>query len=211
MGTEREEGRRTDARGPSPAAWAGDDSPIRPPPPHRFICARPVAGYLLHFLLTQMTMRSTTLLTGGSWAIALLVGCFIWLSPDSPAYPGPLAAAVVTGAAVVVWLAGAIRTGIPKGAPRLSFRRQVGAIAPLLAATLALMLAGRGLLPNPALPLPLVIIGGGAIWWWGEHGPTAPSTSAQELGVALLFIPTVLVLVPMLMLAVFGQSLWLLG
>lgn len=156
-------------------------------------------------------MRSTTLLTAGSWSIAILLGCFIWLSPDSPAYPGPTAAAVVVGAAVVLWLAGAIRTGIPKGAPRPSFRRQVGAIAPLLAATLAVMLAGRGLLPNPALPLPFIIIVGGGIWWWGEHGPDAPTTRGQELTVALLFIPTVLVLVPALMLAVWGQSMWMLA
>lgn len=156
-------------------------------------------------------MRSTTLLTAGSWALAILVGCFCWLSPDSPAYPGPTAAAVVAGAAVVLWLVGAIRTGVPRTAPRLSFRRQVGAIAPLLAATLGLILAGRGLLPNPALPLVFILIVGGAIWWWGQHGADTPSTPRQELGVALLFIPTVLVLIPVLMLAVWGQSLWLLG
>ena len=156
-------------------------------------------------------MRSTTLLTAGSWAIATLVGCFIWLSPDSPAYPGPTAAALVFGAALVLWLAGAIRTGMPKGAPRPSFRRQVGAIAPLLAATLAVMLAGRGLLPSPALPLPFILIVGGAVWWWGQHGPDVPTTRAQELTVALLFIPTVLVLVPVLMLAVWGQSIWMIG
>lgn len=156
-------------------------------------------------------MRSTTLLTAGSWAIALLIGAFVWLSPDSPAYPGPVAAAAVAGAALLLWLVGAIRTGIPKGVPRLSYRRQVGAIAPLLAVTVALIFAGRGLLPNPALPLLFVLLGGGALWWWGQHGPNVPTTRGEEIGVAILFIPTVLILLPVLMLAVWGQELWLLG
>ena len=156
-------------------------------------------------------MRSTTLLTAGSWALALLVGCFVWLSPDSPAYPGPTAAAAVCGAAFVLWFVGAIRTGMPKGAPRLSFRRQVGAIAPLLAATVALVLAGRGLLPSPALPLIFTLVVGGALWWWGHQGPAVPTTKLQEAGIALLFTPAIVVLLPVLMLAIWGQSLWLLG
>ncbi|HET7041202.1 MAG TPA: hypothetical protein VFI13_04260 [Gemmatimonadales bacterium] len=156
-------------------------------------------------------MRSTTLLTAGSWALALLLGCFAWLSPDSPVYPRPFVAALVCGAAALLWVVGAIRTGVPRTAPRLSFRRQVGALAPLLAATLALILAGRGFLPNPVLPLLFVIVVGGAIWWWGIHGPATPSTRGEEIGLAVLFAPVVLVILPVLMLAVWGQSFWLLG
>lgn len=156
-------------------------------------------------------MRSATLLTAGSWALALLVGAFCWLSPDSGYYPRPAVATLVVGAAFLLWIVGAARTGMPRQAPRLPFRTQVGALAPLFAATLALVLAGRGLLPLPALPTFFILLVGGGIWWWADRKPGAPTTTTQESLLGVLLIPPLLILLPTLMLAVWGQTLWLMG
>lgn len=156
-------------------------------------------------------MRSATLLTAGSWALALIVGLFCWLSPDSALYPAPGLAALIVGAAFLLWIVGAARTGMPTGAPRLSFRKQVGALAPLFAATAALFLAGRGLLPSPASPTFFIILVGGALWWWSGREAGAPSSGGEEGAIALLLIPPLVVLLPALMIAIWGQALWLTG
>lgn len=156
-------------------------------------------------------MRSATLLTAGSWALALLVGTFCWLSPDAPVYPSPTRAMVMVGAAFLLWMVGAARTAMPPSAPRLAFRTQVGALAPLFAATAALFLAGRGLLPHPALPTFFIIIVGGALWWWSHRAAGTPSTRGEEAALAVLLVPVGLILFPAIVVAIWGQTLWLAG
>lgn len=156
-------------------------------------------------------MRSPTLLAAGSWALALLLGFFIWLSPDAGFYPAPAAAGAVIGLAFLLWVVGAFRTGFPVKAPRLSLRVQIAALAPMVAAAVALILAGRGLLPHPLLPLLVITVGGAAGWWWGRGVGTAPTTPGQELIVAGALIPVVLITGPALVIAVWGQQLWMIA
>lgn len=153
-------------------------------------------------------MRSATLFAAGSWALALLVGFFVWLSPDSGIYPAPGAAALVVGLAFVVWVAGAILTAFPRSAPRLSFGAQAGGVAPMFAAALALLLAGHGLLPHPALPLVFILLAGVGGLWWARRSGTQEATRAQEMGLSLLLVPIILVIGPALLLAVWGQEIW---
>ena len=156
-------------------------------------------------------MRSATVLTAGSWALALLLGFFIWVSPDSALYPSPEAGAFVAGAATLIWLIGAVMTGFPRSAPRLSFRVQVAAVSPVLFAILALILAGRDLLPHPALPLVVTILGAGGLTWWARKDPRGPSTRFEEIGVGAGLVFAVFIGIPALMLAILGQTLWQIG
>ncbi|HVX87826.1 MAG TPA: hypothetical protein VG940_02780 [Gemmatimonadales bacterium] len=156
-------------------------------------------------------MRSATVLTAGSWALALLLGFFIWVSPDSALYPSPQAGLIVAAIATLVWLVGAVMTGFPRSAPRLSFRTQVAAVSPVLFAILALILAGRGLLPHPILPLVVTILGAGGLSWWARKDPRGPSTRFEEIGVGVGLVFAVFIGIPALMLAIFGQTLWEIG
>lgn len=153
-------------------------------------------------------MRSATLFAAGSWALALLVGFFTWLSPDARIYPAPGAAILVVGLAFLVWVAGAVMTGFPRSAPRLSFGAQAGGVAPVLAAALALVLAGHGLLPHPALPMAFILLAGVGGLWWARRSGATEATRAQEVGLSLLLVPIILVIGPALLLAVWGQEIW---
>ncbi|HEX7918116.1 MAG TPA: hypothetical protein VF454_01880, partial [Gemmatimonadales bacterium] len=153
-------------------------------------------------------MRSATLFSAGSWALALLVGFFIWLSPDAGLYPAPAAAALVVGLAFLVWVAGAVMTAFPRSAPRLSFGAQAGGVAPVFAAALALLLAGHGLLPHPALPMVFILLAGVAGLWWARRSGTQEATRGQEMGLSLLLVPIILIVGPALLLAVYGQEIW---
>lgn len=153
-------------------------------------------------------MRSATLFSAGSWALALLVGFFTWLSPDSGIYPAPGAAAAVVGLALLLWLVGVVMTGFPRSAPRLSFGAQAGGVAPVLAAALALVLAGHGLLPHPALPLVFILVAGVGGLWWARRAEGGPATLRQEMGLALLLVPVILIILPAFVLAVWGQEIW---
>jgi hypothetical protein len=118
---------------------------------------------------------------------------------------------VVAAIATLVWLVGAVMTGFPRSAPRLSFRTQVAAVSPVLCAILALILAGRGLLPHPVLPLAVTLLGAGGLSWWARKDPRGPSTRFEEIGVGVGLVFAVFIGIPALMLAIFGQTLWQIG
>lgn len=153
-------------------------------------------------------MRSATLFSAGSWALALLVGFFIWLSPDSVIYPSPGAAGTVVGLAFLVWVAGAVMTAFPRSAPRLSFGEQAGGVAPVCAAALALMLAGHGLLPHPALPMVFILLAGVGGLRWARRSKGGEASRGQEMGLAILLVPIILIVGPSLLLAIWGQEIW---
>ena len=156
-------------------------------------------------------MRSATLLAAGSWALALLVGFFTWVSPDSPLFPSPGPAGIVIGLAVGLWFVGAVMTAFPRSAPRLSMRVHLGALAPLVACGPVLMLAGRGLLPHPALPLLCIVVLGAAGWWWSRRAEGRPTDRLQEITMGLALALTMLLIGPALVLAMLGPQIWMIA
>jgi hypothetical protein len=153
-------------------------------------------------------MTKTTLLATGSWIFGLLVGAYAWLSPDSPWFPSPGFGAALVAGAVLILLAGAFVSGIRRDTPKPPWTAHVAALGPTVAAALALILAARGLLPHPILPLIFILLFGVAGHLLLRGRGTAPMSIVGDVGTALLLIAAMLVVLPALGLAAGGQLFW---
>jgi hypothetical protein len=153
-------------------------------------------------------MNKRTLFATGAWALGLLAGLFAWLSPDSVFFPGPILALLLVAAALVVLTVGAIASAWPKGAARSSLTDTLGAMAPVFGAALALILAARGLLPHPVLPLGFILLVGLGAGRWARGRSATPMTWKGDLLAGLLLVAALFVVVPALLLGAGGQILW---
>lgn len=153
-------------------------------------------------------MRKLTLLTVGAWALGLLTGLYAWLSPDSPLFPGLYVGLGLVAAALVLLTTGVLSAGIKGGTPRASLAAAFAAAAPLVGAAIALVLAARGLLPHPALPLVFLVAFGLGARWWARTRPAVEMTWKGDAGLALIFAVALFLVMPALLLGAGGQIIW---
>lgn len=153
-------------------------------------------------------MHKIKLLSSGAWILGLLVGLYAWLSPDRAFYPRPIIGLIALGTGLMLLLGWALAVGFRREEPHPSFVAHLGAITPLLAAIVALALAGRGILPYAELPLLFIIGVGLAAAQASKRYVGAPMGRGAEFGVALLGILTLWVIVPALLIATLGEKVW---
>ena len=153
-------------------------------------------------------MPKLTILAAGAWALGLLAGVYAWLSPDAAFFPGPILALVLVATALGVLVIGAVTSAWPIGGARSSVAGTLGALAPVFGAALALILAARGLLPHPALPLAFIILAGLGAKWWVRARPETPMTWKGDLLTGVLLVGALSIVLPALLLAAGGQVIW---
>lgn len=153
-------------------------------------------------------MHKIKLLQSGAWVLGLLVGLYIWLSPDRAFYPRSSIGLVALGAGLILLLGWALVVGFRREEPRPSFVAHLGAITPLLAAVVALALAGHGILPYAELPMLFIIGVGLAAAQASKRFGGEPMGRGAEFGVAMLVILNLWVIVPALLLATLGEKTW---
>jgi hypothetical protein len=153
-------------------------------------------------------MRKSTLLAIGSWALALFVLFLAWAPPHSAILPGAQVILWVGGGLVLLWCAGVLRSWFPRSGPGLSFRSQVGAVAPLLTTTLGVILAARGILPGPWVLILFSVATAAPLAWWGLRDTAAAGGVITELGVLGLGLPPAFILAPVAAFAFVGSVVW---
>ncbi len=153
-------------------------------------------------------MKKLTLFTAGAWALGLLTGLYAWISPDSPLFPSLFSGLGLVAAGLVLLTAGVVYAGMSRGTPRPSFAASLAAGAPLLGAALALVLAARGLLPHPALPLLFIVASGFVVRWWARARSEVEMTWKGDVGFALILVTSLFLVMPALLLGAGGQIIW---
>jgi hypothetical protein len=153
-------------------------------------------------------MRKSTLEAIGSWALALFVLFLAWAPPHSSLLPSGPVIVWVGGGLVLLWCAGAVRSWFPRSEVGLSFRAQVGAVAPLLTTTIGVVLAARGVLPGPWALILFSVATAVPLAWWGLRDTAAAGGVGTELAVLGLAIPPALILAPVAAFAILGSVVW---
>ena len=153
-------------------------------------------------------MKKLTPFTVGAWPLSMLAGLYAWLSPDSPFFPGLYLGLALIAVTVVVLTTGILYAGMSRERPRASFAAGFAAAGPIVGAAIALILAARGLLPHPALPLLFIVAFGLGVRWWARTRPEVEMTWVGDVGLALILAASLFLLLPALLLGAGGQIIW---